>query len=29
MMEVDMGALIIRIGFGAILYYNDSKEPPQ
>ena len=23
------GALIIRIGFGGILYYNYHKEPPK
>ena len=23
------GALVVRIGFGGILYYNNNKEPPQ
>ena len=23
------GALLIRIGFGGILYYNSNKEPPK
>ena len=25
----DTGALIIRIGFGGMLYYNYNKEPPK
>ena len=25
----DIGALIIRIGFWGILYYNDNKESPK
>ena len=26
---LDIGALIIRIGFWGPLYYNDNKEPPE
>ena len=25
----NLGALIIRIGFGGILYHNYNKEPPK
>ena len=25
----NIGALIIRIGFGGIIYYNYNKEPPK
>ena len=25
----NVGALIIRIGFGGIVYYNYKKEPPE
>ena len=25
----NVGALIIRIGFGGPLYYNDKTEPPK
>ena len=27
--RITVGALIIRIGFRAPLYYNDNKEPPK
>ena len=27
--QLDVGALIIRIGFGGISYYNYNKEPPK
>ena len=29
MFEGSVGALIIRIGFGGILYCNCNKEPPK
>ena len=25
----NVGALMIRIGFGGILYHNSNKEPPK
>ena len=25
----DVGALIVRIGLGGIVYYNHRKEPPK
>ena len=28
MLDSNIGALIIRIGFGGPLCYNDNKEPP-
>ena len=27
--EYNIGALIIRIGFVGIVYYNHTKEPPK
>ena len=27
--RLDVGALIISVGFGGALYYNNNKEPPQ
>ena len=27
--DYNIGALIIRIGFGGIVYYNYNKEPPK
>ena len=29
LMNPNVGALIIRIGFGGIIYYNYDKEPPK
>ena len=27
--RLNVGALLIRIGIGGILYYNHNKEPPK
>ena len=29
MLDVSIGALIIRVGFWGTLYYINNKEPPQ
>ena len=29
LLRPNIGALIIRVGFGGILYYNYNKEPPK